>query len=188
MEKTNFLLSIFLVLIAQMPLLLKLYLDYRSKKDVFRQGIHKRHMDAYEEIAAAMNELQSIQHGMVTLFYENVKNEDKFLQSIRKSEAKAWVKWNSLIKKKEFLLPAELVENISKYSTFSAKTMSIGMDISEIKTVEQIKSHWQNQVELYNTIFNIMRVLVGVDILSIETLNMIQEKEKLSLVQAKFDL
>jgi len=184
MEKSNFLLSVILVLIAQIPLLLKLYLDYKSKKDVFRQDIHKRHMDAYEEIAAAMNELQSIQHGKVELFCEKANDEDEFLRSIRKSEGEAWTKWNSLIKKKEFLLPAALVVKISEYNVASARTLGAGILL--IKTAEELKANWQNQIELYNDIFNYMRGMLGVDTLSIETFKMIQQAEKVSIVKSDY--
>jgi len=186
MEKNSFIISTALVLIAQIPLLLKLYLDYRSKKDVFRQSLHERQMDIYEAIAAAMNELQSIQHGKVELFCEGVKDDDEFFKSIRNSEAEAWSKWSSLIKSKELFLRAELVNKISEYNTASARTLGVG--ISLIKTAEELKLNWKKQVELYNFISNHMRIMMGVDTLSQETLEMIQKEGKVKLVESDYKL
>lgn len=185
MEKGNFLHSSILVLIAQIPLLLKLYFDYRSKKDIFRHDIHHRHMDAYENIAATMNELQSVQHEKVSLFCENV-SDDEIMRSIRKSEGKAWTKWNSLIKEKELILPTLLVVMINEYKTTSAKT--VGAGILTIRTVEELKTNWKKQTELYNDIYNYMRVMLGVDTLSKETLEMIQRNEKVSLVKTNYEI
>lgn len=138
-------------------------------------------MDIYEEISATINELQTIQQGKVELFCEGFKDDNEFYKSIRSSEAEIWTKWNSLINRKNIFLRSELVEKIHEYNTTSAKTLNAG--ISLIKTSQELMHNWEKQVKLYNFIFNHMRIMIGVDTLSQETMKMIQEEDKVTLVK-----
>jgi molybdopterin converting factor small subunit len=190
MEKNSFLLSAALVLIAQVPLLVKLYLDYRSKKDIFRQSLHERQINAFEEIASAMNELQSIQYSKVNLFCLGAKAGDEIFDSIQTSESKTWAKWMSLIKTKEIFLSVHLLENLCKYNALSTRTLGagLGQDLSFVKTTEELELNWKEQVELYNVITNQMRIMMGVDTLSQETLQMIIKKgDEIPVIKLKME-
>ena len=53
----TFLPSLALVLLAQIPLVLKLWLDYRSKTSGFKQELYRRQLDAFQLLLAQLTPL-----------------------------------------------------------------------------------------------------------------------------------
>jgi molybdopterin converting factor small subunit len=96
----------------------------------------------------------------------------------------------SLIKTKEIFLSVHLLENLCKYNALSTRTLGagLGQDLSFVKTTEELELNWKEQVELYNVITNQMRIMMGVDTLSQETLQMIIKKgDEIPVIKLKME-
>ena len=171
----DFLSSLLLVAVAQIPLLLKLWLDHKNTISGFKQELYKRQIDLYLKLSAELIEVHQNSEVIIELLDEGslpqIKDGPNSLD-IAGTYQKNNQKLMDTIKEAELLLPAELCVDLPNYVTCSTRLWVKGFApmVSSQKSLSSSEI-WEEQENLYNTITNRMRIVCGTDMLSKSTIN-----------------
>src|SRR5437762_9911095 len=91
----NFWYSLVLLTLGQIPLIIKLWLDHKAKKDAFRSLLFERQFSAFMEINRLLARLHACFSSFISLQgYLRVDPEQKEgMSEINKSLGKAYMEW-----------------------------------------------------------------------------------------------
>lgn len=190
--------SLLLVAVAQIPLLLKLWLDHKNAVSGFKQELYKRQLEGCQKLSACLTVV--LENSQIIIKFIGEKSlpkdkgdqdtDDKDDQDLDKVYHKNIKELMESIKTVELLLPAELCEYLSKYVTCSTQLWAKGffpMIINQNKSPVEI---WKEQEELFNVIINYMRLICGTDMLSNSTFKQIfnSSGKKTSLIRRNLNI
>lgn len=172
----SFLSSLALLLLAQIPLLLKLWLDYRAKLNSFRYELHKRQLDLFPPLAAQLDVVHQSMSIIGTTF-DGISSwgDDETKRFARDFTSKAMkdnLKLAELYCQAELLLPAVVVIALHQYIQDGAHMMSavFGMRAPNSDLPTEPGASWRKQQERFDIALNLMRLSVGTDVLTDEFL------------------
>jgi len=173
----NFLSSLAIVAVSQVPLLLKLWLDHRAATSGYKFELFRRQVDTFKELSTLLLEVHNNSEALITLAHEGTLPDEKdteFAIDLKKSYLKDNTALINAVKDADFLLPAQLSVDLPKYFTCSTRLLfkAFGLPISSNESFKEI---WSEQEVLYNSIVNQMRIALGIDTLSTDTQKMIHQ-------------
>ena len=186
MNTDQFLHSVVLLILGQIPLVVKLWLDHRSKIEPYRKEFFARQAVMFLELYIAVTDLHWALFRNISLYPidEGSSEHREFVEEIRKGLGKSYSEWSAVLRKSELLLPAQMVRATWDYHVLSAKISAAAAGVRSLQE-DDVGRMWKDQTLLYNQIVNEMRVRLGVDTLSGQLLTLVEEKRK-QLVVAEF--
>jgi hypothetical protein len=175
LEMITFTTSLALVLIAQIPLLLKLWLDYRSKTSALKQELHKRQIDAFQPLLAQLTKVHEGLEFIVRTFPDITRlNEPakEFASRLYNSTSTANLELAEMTRDVDLLLPAELSIALNGYTGDTARivTSAMGMPMAFDGVTFNIKTAWREQRARFGISLNLMRLCVGTDKLTTDVI------------------
>ena len=189
MTVSSFLYSLILVLIARIPLLVKLYLDYKGKRNALRDELLRKQLDAYGEISHLLTSLHWALYRAATFTDIQARLEKNEVEDVpgAKTDWSEFKAWEEAIQCHELLLPAELVKELWDYKVAAIQLFVAGLSFSSVRDQSQFDALWQSQTDRFNRIVNLMRILAGIDVLSAEILKLLASESKLTVIRTDFD-
>jgi hypothetical protein len=183
----TFVTSLALVLIAQIPLLLKLWLDYRSKTSGFKQELHRRQIDAFQPLLA---QLTAVHEGLemivstfadVTILNDTTRESASYFHS---STLRANIALGDMRRGADLLLPADLSIALHKYTRDTARivTCAMGIQAAFDGAAVDIKALWPEQQVRFGISLNIMRLSVGTDALTSDVMREVHSGKQPMLI------
>jgi len=181
--------EVLLVLVAQIPLLIKLWMDYKSKKDFFRQEIYRKQVDAYQQLFTSLTRLQAVLHDIIEFHgYSSEDEEAKdVVRSFRKTVWERRKEWNKKFENFAYYLPTDLLKQALEYDSLVANLLLAGTESSRLKDKEDMSVAWDHIEQKYNALTNGMRIIAGIDSLSSEAFKLIMEQQEVSVLVEKRD-
>ena len=156
--------SLALVALAQIPFLLKLWLDYRSKTISFRQELHRRQLEVFPPLAAQLNSLHSSIAMIATTFGDvsSWGNDEtkKFAREFAGSAGKENLRLAELYRGAELILPASVAIALHEYIRDAARLSGevLGVDVKRFDSNFDRSHCWQQQQRRFDIAVNIMRL------------------------------
>ena len=184
MGENRFIYSLALILISQIPFLVKLWLDYRSRRTSYRDQLFTKQMDAYIEIYRLIHELQSslLSHISYCAFRNEDDSYKDLMNAARGIAARSSIDFSDAVRRHEMILPSTLIERLSKYDLIAAHITIAGEEGASINNRDALQKVWEEQILLYNFIINDMRQRGGTDRLSAEISSMLQQEKRIEIV------
>jgi hypothetical protein len=184
----TFLSSFALILVAQIPLLLKLWLDYRGKLNNFRQELHKRQLEIYPPLAAQLNVVHDWL-AMVGTTFDGVaswgdEETKKFAREFTSQAIKDNLALNDLCRRAELILPAPVVIALHEYIHESARMMGSVYGIKPLhpQSIQDGTSAWRRQQQRFDAVVNLLRFSVGTDALTNEFLREVHSGNRFTAI------
>ena len=162
----SFLSSLTLVMVAQVPLLLKFWFDHREAVSGFKL---ERQMDAYKHLSALLFKVYQNSQALILLIREgSFPGKDKsagFSSELRQAYLRNHSDLVDAVRDAEFLLPTRLSVDFSKFLTSSIRIIFKAFDSPESSRAAglNVEEIWSEQEVLYNSIANQMRLACGID-------------------------
>jgi hypothetical protein len=186
----NFFYSVLLVLISQIPLVLKLYLDHKGKKDSLKQKLFDKQIEASIRIYRHLTDLHWSQYRQVSV-WKGAASEDEWFQNFERELIKGSFdtlhRFTETVVSEEFLLPARIVGALDEYKINAYKILgaAVRSELTAIRSWQELTSLWEKQQELFNALVNAMRMRLGIDVLSDELTKFIEVKGKQLFIQTQ---
>lgn len=168
-----FLVSLLLVLIAQIPLLLKFWLDYKGKTIGFKHELYRRQLEAFQSLMSKLTKLHQSLQSVVSICPDSDLINDKgqeLARHIYKAVVNTRDAFDEAVSGAELLLPAPLSLSASHYKFGASRILECAMNLPILKDRPRpdIKELWSAQQKYFNQMVNSMRLSVGVDALTSE--------------------
>lgn len=184
MNISQFFYSIILLILGQIPLIIKLWLDHHSRVDQYRKELFERQINSYIEIYIAITNLHWSFFSVIDLYAIKNSEKDKTIwDGITSGLITHYSEWRNVLRKTEFVLPSNLVKATWDYHTNAAKILGACVVSGKYSPKIVLSDIWKDQTLLYNSIVNNLRIRAGIDSLSKEVLSMVEEKRKQFVVQ-----
>ena len=169
----EFLVSLLLVAVAQIPLLLKLWLDHKGAIAGFKLELYKRQLEMSEKLSSDLCQVQDNCEAMVTLLNEGSipeKNDRTFSVDLGTQYQNNISALMDSARDTEIFLPSDVCIIIPKYLTHSTRLL-VKAFVPDASTTDLSSNEiWEELQLLFNTIFNRLRIICGTDVLSKNTL------------------
>src|SRR5918911_440174 len=169
-----FLFALVLVLIGQVPLVIRLWLDHKERVAPFRKHLYERQVELFQELYSTLTDSFVSLHHSLSIAPPGVPvapEHQELVTSTKASIGPANKKWSDALKQAELLLPAPLVAATSEYDVAWARMLAVTVGLRVLSETE-LREEWESLNELYNTIVNLMRLSLGVDALSGQLLSL----------------
>jgi len=186
MTSGSFLFALVLVLVGQVPLVIRLWLDHKERLAPYREHLYERQVELFQELYATLTDSFVSLHHSLTIAPPGLAvapEHQEIVASTKASVGPANKRWSDALKKAELLLPAPLVVAISEYDVAWARLLAVTVGHRSLSDAE-LTEEWQALNGLYNTIVNVMRLSLGVDALSGQLLSLTIPK-RAQMVMAK---
>ncbi|HSP13179.1 MAG TPA: hypothetical protein VLV78_00345 [Thermoanaerobaculia bacterium] len=186
----DFTYSLALLLVGQIPLLVKFYFDHKSKKDAFRQDIFTRQVNAYTRLAQLTTRLHRNQHHAVQFYGHTPKDtsEKELITSPMKDGLKNWTSWTEVLDECELVIHSRLVVLLAEYRTRAIQILSADSFGVTIKSRDELIAAWKEQNDRYNAIINSMRLFIGTDALTSEITKLIHESREHLFLHSGYEI
>jgi hypothetical protein len=185
----DFIPSLVLVGLAQAPLLLKLWLDHRQATSGFKLALYSKQIEIFHGTTAALNKVQQNSESMKSLIDEKILpalKDDEFYKDICKAYAKDYVNLMNYSRDNEFLYTAQMAVDIKRYNICAWKLILIAFDLQPDHEKERLDLStdqiWKEQIALFNSITNQMRLRCGIDSLSKEALYELHTRDRKTIL------
>lgn len=176
----HFLYSLILLLLGQIPLLMKLWLDHKERSAPYREHLYQRQTDLSCRLYEALANSYDAVHSCLTWWPPGVpvdtKNNEIQAHTL-KEVAKKLRDWQQALKRTELLLPAEIVAAASEYTRCHGRLLNSLVRNRQELTDEKLEKEWEDLTNAYNTLVNMLRLSLGVDSLSGEVHSFVVEKD-----------
>ncbi|HWM23402.1 MAG TPA: hypothetical protein VNP98_01145 [Chthoniobacterales bacterium] len=165
--------SIALVAVAQIPLLLKLWLDYKGRTSTYKLELYRRQLEAFRALSTLASEVHTNVDTLMMLSAEGSlgkPNEDATIKELTVGFYKDWSEFHKQFREAEFFLPAETISSLSRFSTCAVRIMTktTGMPAHANVRAMRLSDLWREQNEHFISLLNQMRMVCGIDALSSE--------------------
>lgn len=186
-----FLPSLILVLVAQVPLLLKFWLDYKSKTIGFKQLLYGRQLDAFQTLMSQLTKLHWALQSLVSICPDKDFVEDdsqELAQHIYKSVLDARSEFDDGVSRAELLLPAGLSGSAANYKFGASRILECALNLPTLGDAPRpdIKALWSVQQDCFNKMLNEMRLAVGIDALTSEVFREVHASGKATILEWKY--
>jgi len=165
-----FLTSLALVAVAQIPLLLKLWLDHKAKTSSYKLELYRRQLDAFRTLSTLASEVHRNTDLVMQLASESSlpNRNDEFLKNITMTFHKDWSTFHKQFQEFEFLLPAETVTTLARFSTCAVRILCKAAGWPETPETRPLTlpNLWREQDQYFTGLLNQMRLVCGIDTLS----------------------
>src|ERR1700754_507936 len=186
----TFLPSLALVLLAQIPLALKLWLDYRSKTSGFKQELYRRQLDAFQLLLAQLTPLNDDLANIVrafpdsSLFDESDQGLKDTVSLVYKHALEAHLAFHKESIRADLLLPAELSLGVHLYTRGASRILECAMNMPTLRQSirPDITKLWADQQERYNALLNLMRISVGIDALTSDVMRDVHANKRITAI------
>lgn len=166
----SFFYSFILVLIAQIPLLLKIYFEYKQNISDFKLELYRKQLDYYIILSGKISSVQKNNDILFEMYKDGSLDYDQKNIDIKNMSIEWLNEINELQKyamSNNLLLTADMVVDTEEYSKFSSMLITRGvLKIKLSNEKHSIDEIYENQLKLFNKIFNKIRLIIGTDQLS----------------------
>jgi len=186
MNSGPFLFALVLLLLGQVPLVIRLWLDHKERVAPFRKHLYERQVELFQELYRTLTDSFVSLHHSLTIAPPGVAIDPEhqdLVATTKGSVGPALSKWTDTLKQAELLLPAPLVAATSEYDLAWARLLAVTVGARVISDAE-LREEWEALNGRYNTIVNLMRLCLGVDALSGQLLSLTIQKRP-QMVMAK---
>lgn len=188
---TDFATALALVLVAQLPLVFKMWIDFKDRSEEYKREVYRIQLTALSALAHRLSHVYFTLGHMVTLapvsdsdpeYYKETRNQ------VVKLTAEANGDLFSEIQRNEFVLPATIAVTLSDFMSRSSEMLRIAMGVhpNDDGPVARLPALWKLQEETFNVCFNQMRSLVGIDAISGDILRRLNPGTTHTLLQSSF--
>lgn len=188
MSLTGFAGSALLVLIAQIPLVVKLYFDYRARRSELRSKLFDKQMNAFHLLYTHSSDVQAALHEVIFLLpIANTEHDKAPFSSVelRAAVGEAWSKWSKTKKRYEYVMPSSVLRLVFQYEEIASHAFA---GIAGIETRDQLVEAWEQLSTTFNALQNELRRAAGIETLSREVLQLVEERGNLTSVSKQFKL
>jgi len=182
-NRQQFLYSLLLLLVGQVPLLIKLHLEHRGKADPYRKHLYERQASAFLDLHIALAKVHAGLHNLLLVFPDG-PDDDKhkeFHSSVAKSLSDQLTAYSEALDRAELFLPADIALQCWHCKTLQYQLFGATMGIRSIPRQELLEQ-WDKLAEHFNLAVNGMRLCMGVDSLSRELFELLSSGRTKALV------
>lgn len=179
------------LVITQIPLLLKLWMEHRERSSNLKLELYKKHLAVAEELAEKLGAAQTDADALATMIDEGDlpdSDNNKFLQEYLPSVLERIHDFSRVLLRVEVFLPAIIVVSLQRYTVVTTRLWYSGSVPGPRSFNETPQELHAEASILYNQIFNQLRIHCGADSLSESMLTQISSKEKMLLWRGSKDL
>lgn len=178
----DFLISLVLLAVSQIPLLLKLWLDHKGTISGYKLELYRRQLDAYKAISISLESVFRNSSALATLTEERTlpaDKDDEFFSSIKKSYFDDIRTFGTDMRSAQLILPAKLVVDCFEFESYAMRLLFKAFEIGQTPGSREwsVSELWAKAQELYNSMTNQMRHAGGIDALSNQVIDHLNDRK-----------
>ena len=180
MNLQQFLYSLLLLLLGQVPLVIKLWLEHKGRVEPYRKHLYERQAGVFLDLYVALSKAHTALHNCLSVFPPDlpVSSDHQALHSETKQSLGARLTdWSETLDRSEIFLPAQLVKLSWDYKVLQSQLLMAAVGVHNLSR-DEITTKWQTLSQHYNGIINGMRLSLGIDSLSAQLLALVDERKK----------
>jgi hypothetical protein len=178
MTGSSFVFALVLLLLGQIPIVVRLWLDHRERIAPHRKYLYERQVESFQQLYQSLTDSFVSLHHCLTVAPPGLPVEPEhkeLVTNIKSRVGPALSKWNETLKQAELLLPADLIRLTSEYDVKWAHLLAVTVGNRTV-TSNQLQDEWEALNHCYNAIVNLMRLFIGADALSGQLLDLAKQK------------
>lgn len=179
MNSHPFLFALVLLLLGQVPLVVRLWLDHKERVAPFRKQLYERQVEVFQEVYRGLTDSFESLHNILCIARPGVAVDPEHRELVANTKGAAGPAHKRLsdaLRQAELFLPAPLIVAISDYNIAWARLLEIIVGNRALPDAE-LRKEWETLNGRYNTIVNTMRMCLGVDALSGQLLALVIRKD-----------
>lgn len=186
MDSQHFLYSLLLLLVGQIPLVIKLLLDHRAKADPYKKHLYERQASTFLDLYSALSKAHASLHNLLLAFPEPADDDEhkELRSSLVESLSEKLASYAEALDRAELFLPADVALHCWQCKTKQSYLFGAAMGI-RLLPQKELWELWQKLSHHHNMVINSMRLGMGVDKLSAELLELLSRGKTKVLVDTQ---